>query len=439
MAAAGSGTGCPNQYWIALLGGTGTQDVSSGVEVDSECNIIVSGWTNSDGAGGYDLLVAKYDSSGTLQWSRTLGGTGTDLGYNTTIDSSDNIIVVGYTNSDGAGAIDGLIAKYNSSGTLQWDRTLGRITYNDIFQGVTVDSSDNIIVCGYTQTSTTNYGLFAKYNSSGTLQWQKGLGASVGVASVTSFRDVKIDSSDNIIVVGATLADGAGGTDALIAKYNSSGTLQWDRTLGGTGTDTLYSISVDSSDNIIVVGHTNSDGEGNDDVLIAKYNSSGTLQWDRILGGIIYDQGRAVTIDSSDNIIITGYTASDGEGNQDILIAKYNSSGTFQWSKSLGGTGNDYGTNVRVDSSDNIIVVGYTNSDGAGGNDALIAKLPPDGEVDGTYGSLVYQDAVLTDAEAVLTDAEAVLTNYTFSLTDAEAVLTDDEAVLTEEFFEITT
>jgi hypothetical protein len=108
------------------------------------------------------------------------------------------------------------------------------------------------------------------------------------------------------------------------------------------------------------------------------------------------------------------------------------------WDKTLGGASSDYGQGVAIDSSDNIIVTAYTPSDGAGGNDVLVAKLPPDGTGDGTYGSLVYEDAVLTFAVAGLTDAAAVLTDAPAVLTDAAAVLTDQAAVLTEEFFEIT-
>ena len=175
------GTGGADSYWIALLGGTGG-DVAYGLDVDSAGNIFVCGYTGNVGAGGIDFLVVKYDRSGALQWSRTLGGTGTDIGYDVALDSSDNIILAGYTASDGAGSYDALIAKYNSSGVLQWDRTLG---------GTSGDYS---------------YG-------------------------------VAIDSSDNIIVIGGTLSDGAGAADCLIAKYNSSGTLQCDKTLGGTSDD----------------------------------------------------------------------------------------------------------------------------------------------------------------------------------------------------------
>ena len=147
--------------------------------------------------------------------------------------------------------------------------------------------------------------------------------------------------------------------------------------------------------------------------------------WIITSGGTGTDIGNAVTVDSADNIIVCGNTASDGAGGFDVLIAKYNASGALQWDRTLGGTGDDIGNAVTVDSADNIIVYGQTSSDGAGDDDVLIAKLPSDGTGTGSYGVFTYDDAVLTDAEAVLTDAAAVLT-------DAAAVLTDAEAVLTE-------
>ncbi len=109
--------------WIALLGGT-ESDLGHAVAIDSADNIIVTGQTASDGAGAADVLIAKYNSAGALQWDRTLGGTISDSGSAVAIDSADNIIVVGYTESDCAGGYDFLIAKYNSARALQWDRTL---------------------------------------------------------------------------------------------------------------------------------------------------------------------------------------------------------------------------------------------------------------------------------------------------------------------------
>ena len=422
MAAAGAaGGGVQGDFWINVSGGA-EPDYGNAVAVDSLDNIIVTGETSSDGAGGADLLIAKYNSSGVLQWERLLGGTGSDQSQGVAIDSLDNIIVVANTNSDGAGGFDFLIAKYNSSGVLQWDRTLGG-TGLEICNGVAVDSLDNIIGTGYTNSDGAgSYDLLVvKYSSSGVLQWDRTLG---GTGDDFGYG-VATDSLDNIILSGSTASDGAGGNDLLLAKYNSSGVLQWDRTLGGASSEGGNAVAVDSLDNIIVTGSTSSGGAGGADLLIAKYNSSGVLQWDRTLGGAGTEQGQGVAIDSLDNIIVTGPTGSDGAGGNDLLLAKYDPSGVLQWDRTLGGTGQDSGKKVAVDSLDNIIVTGQTTSDSAGGDDIFLAKLPSDGSLEGTYGPFTYADAVLTDAEAVLTDAEAVLT-------DAAAVLTDAVAVLTE-------
>jgi len=434
LAAAGNAGG--DSYWISLLGGTGTE-IANGVVTDSSDNIIVVGYTDTAGAGGIDVLIAKYDSSGILQWDRTLGGTATELAYSVATDSSDNIIVAGQTDSDGAGSADVLIAKYNSSGVLQWDRTLGG-TSSDYANGVTIDSSDNIIIAG--RCSSDGAGgadfLIAKYNPSGVLQWDKTLGGT----GTDIANDVAIDSSDNIIVVGQSNSDG-NFYDVLVAKYNSSGVLQWDRVYGinASHNEIGYDVAVDSSDNIIIVGTTPAAGAGSNDAFIAKYNSSGVLQWDRVLGGTGYEIGYGVAIDSSDNIVIAGRTDSDGAGSNDFLIAQYNSSGVLQWDRTLGSTGQEVGEDVAIDSSNNIIVVGRTDADGAGGNDILIAKLPSDGSLEGTYGVFTYAEAVLTDAAAGLPDAAAGLTDAAAVLTDAAAVLTDAPAGLTEELIEMTT
>ena len=432
LAAAGANGG---GYWISLLGGTGTE-IPNGVAIDSSNNIIAVGYTNSGAGGGNDLLIAKCDSSGILQWDRTLGGTGTEIGQEVAIDSSDNIIAVGYADSDGAGGNDLLIAKYNSSGILQWDRTLGG-TGTETGYGVAIDSSDNIIVVGQCDSdgAGNNDFLIVKYNSSGILQWDRTLGGT----GTDIARGVAIDSSDNIIVVGQSNSIGSF-YDVIVAKYNSSGVLQWHKIYGVTAShnEIGYGVAVDSSDNIIIVGSTPAAGAGSNDAFIAKYNSSGVLQWDRVLGGTGYEIGHGVAIDPSDNIIVVGQTQSDGAGGTDFLIAKYNPSGVLQWDRTLGGSGTDLAYSVAIDSSDNIIVVGRTNSDGAGGHDFLIAKLPSDGSLEGTYGAYTYADSVMTDAAAGLPSAAAGLTDAAAVLTDAPAVLTDAPAGLTEELIEMT-
>ena len=165
----------------------------------------------------------------------------------------------------------------------------------------------------------------------------------------------------------------------------------------------------------------------------------GDSYWLSLLGGTGFEGFLGVTVDSANNIVAVGFTNSNATRSNNCLVAKYDNSGTLLWDRTLGGTGTDISNDVMVDSANNIVAVSYTSSDGAGANDCLVAKLSSDGSGVGTYGSLIYQDATLVDAEAVLTSRNIALNDAAAVLTDAAAVLTDAPAILTEEFFEIPT
>jgi len=225
------------------------------------------------------------------------------------------------------------------------------------------------------------------------------------------------------------------------AASGAGGVSYWLSTLGGASDDRGYSVAIDSSDNVYVLGRTNSTGAGSYDFLLAKYNSSGTVQWQRVLGGASNDYGYSIAIDSSDNVYVLGYTASTGAGSDDFLLAKYNSSGTVQWQRVLGGASADYGFSVAIDSSDNVYVLGYTGSTGAGSNDCLLAKLPNDGSLTGTYVldgvDIIYATSTLTAATSTLTPATSSLTAATSTLTAATSSLTAATSTLTEHFVEL--
>jgi len=417
-------------YWLASLGGA-SDDYGTSVTADSSDNIYSSSFTFSVGAGSGDGLLVKYDLLGVVQWQRTLGGTGSDRLYATAKDSSDNIYVAGETVSEGAGSQDVLLAKYNSSGVIQWQRILGG-SLPDAANGLTVDSSDNVYLFGQTQSAGagSNDLLLAKYNSSGTLQWQRILGGTGGEFGY----GVATDASGNAYVLGRTNSDGAGSNDLLLAKYNSSGTLQWQRVLGGAGGDQGRTVLVNSSGDIYALGYFAPIGEENS-LLLAKYNSSGTLQWQRSLSGTATN-GVGAALDSLGNIYVIGSTNNDGAGEYDFLIAKYNSSGTIQWQRVLGGSLREAAYGISTDSSDNVIVTGRTPTFGEGGFDILLGKLPNDGSLTGTYEldglDIVYAASTLTAGTSTLTAATSSLTAATSTLTAATSTLTDASASLTE-------
>jgi uncharacterized delta-60 repeat protein len=395
--------------WTKQLG-TSSNDYGQGVTVDSSNNIYVTGRTyggldGNTNSGGEDLFLVKYDN-GTKQWTQQLGTSSDDEGWGVTVDSSDNIYVTGrtYGGLDGntnSGSYDIFLVKYNSSGTKQWTKQLGTSS-GDYGRGVTVDSSNNIYVTGYTQggldgnTSSGSRDIFlVKYYDNGTKQWTKQLGTS----SDDYGYGVTVDSSDNLYVTGYTSGglDGntsSGDKDLFLVKYNSSGTKQWTKQLGTSSTDRGFGVTVDSSNNIYVTGYTQGGLDGNTnsgsyDIFLVKYNSSGTKQWTKQLGTSSSEGGVGVTVDSSDNIYVTGYTNGGLDGNTssggyDLILVKYNSSGTKQWTQQLGTSSNEWGEGVTVDSSDNLSVTGYTSGglDGntsSGDNDIFLVKYNSSG------------------------------------------------------------
>jgi uncharacterized delta-60 repeat protein len=273
---------------------------------------------------------------------------------------------------------------------------------NDYAYGVATDSSGNVYVAGGTNggldgnTNAGNTDLFVvKYNSSGTKQWTRQLGSS----SRDSANGVATDSSGNVYVTGMTNGglDGcknAGIEDLFVVKYNSSGTKQWTNQLGSSSRDSANDVATDSSGNIYVTGTTYWELDGNTsagkaDLFVVKYDSSGTWQWTKQNGTDRYDEARGVATDSSGNVYVTGYTEGGLDGNTsvgkaDLFVVKYNSSGTKQWTKQLGTWDSDFANGVATDSSGNVYVTGstYRNLDGntsAGNADLFVVKYNSSG------------------------------------------------------------
>ncbi|MDC0078328.1 SBBP repeat-containing protein [Deltaproteobacteria bacterium] len=355
-------------------------------------------------------------------------------------DSSGNVYVTGGTKGglDGntsSGDTDLFVIKYNSSGTKQWTKQLGS-TVSDYANGISIDSSGNVYVAGATKgglDGNTNAGtndLFVvKYKSSGTKQWTKQLGS----ASSDFANGFYIDSSGNVYVSGATYGglDGntnAGNSDLFVVKYNSSGTKQWTKQLGTAEYDEARGVATDLSGNVYVVGGTKgklagASNSGRTDVFLIKYNSSGTKQWTKSLGSNENDLANGVTTDSSGNFYVTGFTYKylDGNtsaGSSDLFVVKYNSSGTKKWTRQLGSSSRDHARGVATDSSGNVYVTGdtYGGVDGntnAGYNDLFVVKYNSSGTKQWTkqFGT---PSSDLADGVATDSSGNVYVVGYTY-------------------------
>jgi hypothetical protein len=224
------------QRYLRQLG-TGETDIGTGVAIDLDGNVLVTGETYGDldseeNAGDVDLFVAKFDPDGDPQWTRLLGTFGADGGSAITTVEGSNAYVVGFTSGalgsqEPAGQRDGFVLKYDGAGSEHWTRQLGTGS-SDSINTVAVDRWGSAYVAGVAggtlQDESASRGLFvAKYDSAGVREWVHQLSA------LDSAVDIAIDSEDHAYVVGFTGGDldgreSAGGTtDGFIVKFDDAG------------------------------------------------------------------------------------------------------------------------------------------------------------------------------------------------------------------------
>ncbi|MFX0176405.1 MAG: SBBP repeat-containing protein [Candidatus Hodarchaeota archaeon] len=363
-------SGVVTVQWNRLWGGI-NYDSGEEIAIDSSNYVYLAGSTTSFGAENSDMLLVKYDSSGLQQWNRTWGGNDQDWGRGVAVDSSNNVYLAGETYSFGAGYIDMILVKYDSSGVQLWNRTWGG-SNSDICFETEVDSFDNVYLAG----SSTSFGagssdiVLVKFDSSGVQQWNRTWGGN----NYDWNEGVAVDSSDNVYLAGETNSFGAGSTDMALIKYDSSGVQQWNHTWGGSEHDASEGVAVDSAGNVYFGGATYSFGVGDSDMALVKYDSSGVQQWNRTWGGSGYELNRAIAVDSFDNVYFAGQTSSFGAGESDMALVKYDSSGVQKWSRTWGGNRWETTRGMAVDSADNIYLVGETSSFGAGSTDMALVK-----------------------------------------------------------------
>jgi len=431
-----AGGAASQTYWIGVL--TGNSTTLSDVVLDSSNNIYVGGDTNAAGAGSNDFLIAKYDTDGVIQWQKTSGTSDSENGYSIDIDSGGEIVVTGrrFTSSAYSDAIFQLFdsSGNTSGGGAQYRVLAGSGNSQDYFKGSARNSSNQTYLVGDTQQTSGGAMrvIIAKYNSSNNIDYQKIYGGSYEAIKDRG-KSLALDSSDNMYICGQTNSGPASNNDIFVVKFNSSGVIQWQRGIGrsdsGTMNDYANGICLDSSNNVYVVGETGAKGGYQEGGLILKYNSSGAIQWNRTMHGPgqIYFYG--VCVDSSDNVYACGRQTGGGK----LVIVKYNSSGTIQWQRSFdSGAGDSIGYSIQCDSKDNLIIAGYLNAKGG------VLKLPNDGSLTGTYGSYVYaattgnvdSTASMTEAALSFSVSNGGLNTSTLSNTTSTSTLTPSTITL---------
>jgi len=199
--------------------------------------------------------------------------------------------------------------------------------------------------------------------------------------SYDNAMDVAVDDSGNVYVTGYSVGAGTS-DDYATVKYNKNGTQGWIRRYdGGAGQpDQAYAIAVDDSSNTYVTGYSYGTGSTFQDYLTIKYDKAGNPKWIQRYNGTagVDDIGRAIAVDDSGNVYVTG--ESDGAGSsRDYLTIKYFPSGAIAWTNRYNGTGNFYDAAfaIAVDRLHSVYVTGVSMGNGTG-LDFVTIKYNPD-------------------------------------------------------------
>jgi hypothetical protein len=368
------------------------------VTTDSSGNIYT---TNRDGAGTGTLLLTKYNSTGTLQWQRYLLEGNAEYG-DVAVDTSGNIFLTMTMNNSGYA----LIAKYNSSGTIQWQRKLS--TGATTGMSIALDTGGNVLVAGWSD----GYikGFVAKYNTSGTIQWQRSI--SVPADDVVRIASVATDASDNVYISGNYSK--TGGDEALAIKFNSSGTVQWQlgAGVGGTQNAYWYSIGVDSSGNYYMCGMAT---QVVLDCWVTKYNSSNVAQWTKTFQASGGSQLQRMHVSSAGDVYVAG-TTSSGQ-----IITKLNTSGVIQWTK----------TTTNIASPDLALNSNGLCVFGSKGNSTQLIIIPTDGSLNGSFSGTTFAPFTFSEAVYSISTNTPTTTIATGTLTEAAATATEGAGTAT--------
>ena len=363
----------------------------------------------------YDYWLLKYDATNQLEWQKTYGGSADDRGADLIQTSDGGYVIVGKSKSndfevsENAGFDDFWVVKLGSNGSVSWENSFG-FAGSDIPYSIIQTNDDGYLLTGVLDVSASNgqgdrnsilsrhaggdYWVI-KLNSNGVKQWSNYFGG--------SFTDTAYDAiqteDDGYIIVGSSdsndvdITNNRGTYDFWIIKISATGSLVWEKSLGGSEIDEAHAISKSADGNYLIAGDTRSSdlnisqNNGAADLWVIKITPEGTLLWEKSLGGSNFDVGRSISKTQDNGFLISGSSRStnasfsSNKGQNDAWVVKINNSGNLEWQKTIGGSEVDFFYDAVELNDQTVVAVGDSNSsnediyENKGFTDLLILKL----------------------------------------------------------------
>lgn len=388
---------------------------------------------------------AQYNPSGTEYTLFNIDSSGTGYGVGDTVKilgtllggvTPENDLTITVTGINGVGSGNGGVTNVTLAGTPQ---------------------STNIKIYGggldYTQTGT--YNIVHELASDGfiwTPNWSKVFGTSSQGYVYDDFHALTLDSSDNVIVGGYSDGTGLDGSTTwygdsqtgIISKFSSEGEILWTKSIDGSeGNSTVWSVATDMDDNIYSVMQSNAE----DDPYITKLTSDGDFVWQQSIG-LWNSNAWAIDVTDNGDVLIAGecwngwFENDYHQYNNNILIVKYDKDGNLLFSRILWSqngiyTNNhaDYGNGLTI-KGDRFSFVAYSSDPGGDNYQGIVIDLPLDGTGVGDYGDFHYEEIEIdrrrrfennndANGNQIVTDITANIVTRPYTFVDAPYVDND--------------
>ena len=314
--------------WIHTYGGDLFESAFN-VQEMSDGHYFFSGYTNSFGAGLYDVWLVKLDNAGGVVWEKTIGGENSDLGLHSDLTEDGGFIITGYTIQGQHSDKDFYLLKIDINGNVEWEKTYGD-TSNETAKYIQETSDGGFIIAGDCWTVSTNNDIYiVKTDDSGNLIWDTKI-IEPNNDQVFAIKEVR----NGYILIGTTTSLGMGNKDIWVIKLDNQGVVEWHQTYGGDALEYGFDI-IEYEDGYVFTGSTSSYGTKFYDIWVLKIDDSGNLIWDMIYGGPLIDIGRSIIQNPEGGLTLLAQTSSYGSGEYDFWVLKMNEFGVVAVSDSL--------------------------------------------------------------------------------------------------------
>ncbi len=358
----------PDTLWTKTYGGINF-DVGEEILQTPDSGFIITGYTALSDT-NHDVWLLKTNNLGDTLWTKTYGGAYQDWGNSTTLTYDGGYAVTGCIEVYGIGWNLWLL-KTDSLGDTLWTKTYGGSSGSNMGKDIKQTQDSGYIIIGYTSLFGAGYDdvWLLRTDSNGDTLWTRTYGGSGSDEGISG--DFTMDGG--YIIVGYTDSYGAGNGDIWLIKTNALGDTDWTKTYGGANTDYGSDVIPTLDGGYIVLGVINTF----QDIWLLKTDSLGDTLWTKIISSGYYNEAYSVKQTADDGYIIAGYTGTTALAADGYLV-KTDVLGNIEWTKTLGGSNDDFLRSVDLTFDGGYIASGCTYSYGVGDADLWLIKMGPD-------------------------------------------------------------